>query len=65
MFFNLHNYITFKEGLGLGSNNFAELSALRLLMTKALEWDVRNLQIFGDSKIIINLANGFSEMSYY
>ena len=59
MFFNLQNYITFKEGLGSGSNNFVERNALKLLMTKTLEWGVRNLQIFGDSKIIINWANGF------
>lgn len=54
LFFNIQNYITFKEGLGLGTNNFIELCALRLLITKVLEWAVRNLQIFGDSKIIIN-----------
>lgn len=35
--FNLHNYVTFKEGFGEGTNNFAELSALRLLLTKALD----------------------------
>ena len=54
LFFNLQNYINFKEALGLGTNNFVELSALILLMTKALEWSVTNMQIFGDSKIIIN-----------
>lgn len=55
----IQNYVTFKEGFDEGTNNFAKLSALRLLLTKALEWGVNQLQIFRDSKIIINWANGF------
>lgn len=52
------NYIHIRAGFGLGTNRFAELSALRLLMIKALEWVARSIQIFGDSKITINWANG-------
>ena len=59
LFFNLQNHITFKEGLGEGTNNFAELCALILLLTTSLEWGVRTLQMFGDSKIIINWENWF------
>ena len=32
--------------------------ALRLLMIKALEWGVSSLQVFGDSKIILEWAKG-------
>ena len=58
LFFSDENYITYKEGLGEGTNNFAELRDLRLLMIKAMEWGCRSLQIFGDSMIIINWENG-------
>lgn len=53
-----HNYIHIKVGFGSGTNNYAELSALRLLMIKALEWGTHSIQIFGDSKLIINWAMG-------
>lgn len=58
LYFSDQNYITYKEGLGEGTNNFAELRALRLLITKAMEWCCRSLQIFKDSMIIINWENG-------
>ena len=61
LYFDSQNYLFFKTRLGVGSNNFVELSALRLLMSKALERGVRSIQIFGDSKIIINWANGFQQ----
>jgi ribonuclease HI len=43
-----------KWGLGPGTNNFAELMALKLLLTFAGEKGISNLQIFGDSMVIIN-----------
>lgn len=52
--FDMQNYLFFKARFGEGRNNFVELSALRFLMSKALEWGVQSIQIFGDSKIIIN-----------
>ena len=42
----------------LGSNNFVELMALRLLLTKAWEWGVHTLQVFGESKNILEWAKG-------
>lgn len=43
-----------KMGLGPGTNNYAELMALKLLLTFAGEKAITNLQIFGDSMMIIN-----------
>ena len=58
LYFNAQNYLLFKARFGEGSNNFVELNALRLLLTKALEWGVQSIQIFGDFEIIINWENG-------
>ena len=41
-------------GLGRGSNNYAELMSLRLLMLFALEQGCLSLQIFGDSMLVID-----------
>ena len=51
-------YVHIKAGFGQGTNNFAELSTLKLLMIKALEWGAHSIQIFGDSKLTINWAMG-------
>ena len=48
------NSVHCKAGLGSGTKNFAEISALRLLLITALEWGVHSLQVFGDSKIVID-----------
>ena len=58
LFLNEHNFLHIKARSGGGTNNFAELMALRKLMTKAWEWGVDSLQIFGDYKIIIDWENG-------
>jgi len=47
-------------GLGTGSNNFAELSALRLLLCWLLQRNIYTIQIFGDSLNVINWVNGKS-----
>ena len=44
-------------GLGEGTNNYGELSSLKLLLQFALEKGCINLHIFGDSLIIINWVN--------
>lgn len=58
LFFNEQNSIQFQGGFDLGSNNFAELMALCLLLTKAWEWGVHILQVFEDSKIILEWEKG-------
>jgi len=47
-------------GLGNGTNNFAELITLRHLLQFSLVKQCRHLQIYGDSKIIINWFNNIS-----
>ena len=45
-------------GLGTGSNNYAELKTLHLLLCWLLQRNVREVQIFGDSLNTIKWANG-------
>lgn len=45
-------------GLGYGTNNFAELSALRYLLCWLLHRNINKIQIFGDSLNVINWVNG-------
>jgi len=47
-------------GLGLGTNNYAELSALRLLLCWLIRKNIFAIQIFGDSLNVINWVNGSS-----
>jgi len=44
-------------GLGVGSNNFAEIMALRNLLHFSLEQRCQNLNIYGDSKTVVNWFN--------
>jgi hypothetical protein len=48
------HFYKLKWGLGQGSNNYAELMALKLLLTFAGEKGISNLHIFGDSMVVIN-----------
>ena len=41
-------------GMGRGSNNFAELMALKLVLLFVVEKDCHSLQVFGDSMIVID-----------
>ena len=43
------HFFSFKAGLGLGTNNFAELFALKLLLYLARRNSLDKIQIFGDS----------------
>lgn len=53
-----HNFVHSKAIFGQRTDNYAKLSALRLLMIKALEWGAQSIQIFGDSKLTICWATG-------
>eukprot|EP00253_Pinus_taeda_P004952 PITA_04952 len=55
-----HHYYKIKAGLGRGSNNFAELITLRHLLHFALGHNIDCINIFGDSKIIVNWFNNTS-----
>lgn len=50
------HYFHLVAGLGRGSNNYAELMSLKLLMLFALEQGCLSLQIFGDSMLVIDWA---------
>ena len=52
------HYFKIKMGLGARTNNFAELTTLRHLLHFSLGHHCINLNIFGDSKIIMNWFNG-------
>ena len=51
--------------LGNGSNNYVEFISLRHLLQFALKKQCRNMQVYGDSKIIINCLNNISNYHAY
>eukprot|EP00253_Pinus_taeda_P035654 PITA_35654 len=55
---NKEHSIRASVGLGQGSNNYAELSALRLLMCWSLQKNISSIQIFGDSMNVVKWVNG-------
>eukprot|EP00253_Pinus_taeda_P012119 PITA_12119 len=57
---NEHHRYLVKMGFGAGSNNFAELSAIRNLIHFALSHQCTNLNIFGDSMVVVNWINNDS-----
>ena len=54
LFISDDHFYTFKAGLGFGTNKYAELIGLKLLLTLSLEHNYKHLQIFGDSQLVIN-----------
>ena len=60
LYLNEDQYFKLKIGLGRGTNNYVELSNLRLLLLSSLEKGRQQLQIFCNSKIIINWFNQLS-----
>ena len=58
LFYQMFIIFSFKAGLGLGTNNFAELCALKLLLYLDRRNSLDKIQIFGDSQLVINWASG-------
>ena len=58
LFISEDHFFTFKAGLGFGTNNFAEIIGLKLLLTLSLHHNFKHLQVFGDSQLVINWASG-------
>jgi ribonuclease HI len=54
------NYLLPKYGAGLGTNNNVELYALWILLKVVVDIQVKRLQVFGDSKLLIDWENGKS-----
>lgn len=48
LYFSYSNYFFFKSVLGSGTNNYAELMALKLLLMFVIEKGARSLQVFSD-----------------
>ena len=48
--------------MGRGSNNYAELLALKHLLKLDLDQSITKLQVDGDSEVIINWMKGIYEM---
>ena len=57
LFLNPTHHFQISMGLGSGTNNYAELMALKLLLCFAIESNCKKLQVFGDSLVIINWIN--------
>ena len=51
------HYVSFKAGLGLGTNDYAELCALKLLLRLTRKHNLNKIQVFGDSQLVINWAS--------
>ena len=52
-------------GLGQGSNNFAELKALHLLLCWLISKQIFQIQIFGDSRNVVNWFNGTHQCRHF
>lgn len=50
----IHAYVALSYGLGYGSNNVVEVKVVLLLVDLVVERGCRDLQIFGDSQLVIN-----------
>jgi len=57
IYWNDQRYMESRTGLGVGTNNYAEVMALKLIILLAVEKDIKILNIMGDSMITIKWAN--------
>ena len=64
LYFSDNHWYSFKASLREGSNNFVQLSALRILLRLTVEHEALNLQIYGDSQIIIKWITGQNKIHY-
>lgn len=62
---NAHRSLKDFVGLGNGTNNYAELPALKLLLCWLIHLGIHSIQIFGDSMNIIKWFNGVSRCQNY
>lgn len=60
LYISEQHFYSVKMGLGFGTNNFAELMTLCHLLHFSLGHQCINLNVFGDSKNIINWFNGIT-----
>jgi ribonuclease HI len=65
IYLNDQRVITFKVGLCKGTNNLAELMALKPLLILSAKEGVPNIQISGDSLVVVNWMNGTYSLETY
>jgi ribonuclease HI len=59
LYLNDTHIFNLKIGLGYGTNNYAQLSSLKLLILFMVEKQVIYLQVFGESLNVINWMNTY------
>ena len=57
LYLNQSHFFQISLGLGTGTNSYAELMTLKLLLCFANERNCRQLQVYGDSMVVINWMN--------
>ena len=57
LWFDTSHYFFLKFTAGQGTNNHAEFYTLWILLKTAGEKELKQLQVFGDSKLLIDWAN--------
>ena len=57
LYLNQSHFFQISLGLWTGANNYAELMTLKLLLYFANEINCRQLQVYGDSMVVINWIN--------
>ena len=60
IYLNDQHYYNIRMGLGPGTNNYAELQSLRLLLIFARDIHCDSIQIFGDSQLVTKWFNNLS-----
>ena len=54
LYLNQSHFFQISLGLGTGTNSYAELMTLKLLLCFSNERNCRHLQVYGDSMVVIN-----------
>jgi len=58
LYLNDGHYFRIAIGLGEGTNNLAEILSLKMLLVFAIDHNIKNITIYGDSMNVINWING-------
>jgi len=53
-----HEMINYKKKIGIETNNFAEYSGLLAGLKVCIQYNIRKINVFGDSKLAVEQING-------
>ena len=53
-----HEEINYKKKLGIETNNYAEYSGLLAGLKVCIQYDIRSVKVYGDSKLVIEQLKG-------